>query len=139
MSPPFVRFYPSSTNHYNYHAPWENYTDEDGELMFLFETLEECILFYNIKHGVPYELIKGVDVCSSDCCSYMEENGLELYNDECQDDCSPPTTTVAPLCGDKASPYYHPPTKMNDSYWYVIDFIWSSVFNDKRQSHLTHA
>ncbi len=128
-----------STNTNDYHPAWDMALDEHGTHMFFFNTIEECKEFYK-KSGVLHDHIMSVNVCDSNCCSYMEEHDIKNAH-HCQEDCSAAdaatttssstaaTTTTAVTTTDqtvpdsdvieceKASRYYHPPVDMSRPYW----------------------
>ncbi len=85
--------------------------DASGDHEFLFHTMEDCVGYFQ-PHLGPDDVVKTVDVCSQDCCSYTEQYGLS--SDQCHDDCEV-TPPIVPEC-EMASIYYHPPTDMKP-YW----------------------
>jgi hypothetical protein len=131
----------SSTNTNDYPEPWHHIRDTEGNHVYLFDTSEECKSYFT-KHNIPPEIIKIVNVCDSNCCSYMEEHGI-THTHHCQEDCSAAdaTTTTATSSStaaattttvtttdqtapdsdviecEKASRYYHPPVDMSRPYW----------------------
>ena len=82
----------SSTNTNDYPEQWHNIVDNEGNHVYLFNTSEECKSFFT-KHNVPPEMIKIVNVCDSNCCSYMEEHGI-THTEHCQEDCSAADATT---------------------------------------------
>ena len=91
----FLFYYPSSTNTNDYPEAFHNIVDSEGNHVYLFDTSEECKSFFT-KHNIPPDIIKIVNVCDSNCCSYMEEQGITQTH-HCQEDCSAvdATTTAA--------------------------------------------
>ena len=117
---PFLCYYPSSTNTNDYPEAFHNIVDSEGNHVYLFDTSEECKSFFT-KHNIPPEIIKIVNVCDSNCCSYMEEQGITQTH-HCQEDCSAAETDQTAPDSDvieceKASRYYHPPVDMSRPYW----------------------
>eukprot|EP00984_Skeletonema_dohrnii_P019506 scaffold9344_cov150-Skeletonema_dohrnii-CCMP3373.AAC.1 len=115
--PPKTMDTPYCTNSEDYPQSWHNVTDENGNKMFLFTSIDDCCDYF-VKSGVKREDCVEVDVCSSDCCSYTKEHNLP--SDQCQGGCTTTatttttttTTTTAPgSCPDRSfSLYWHPST-----------------------------
>ena len=142
----------SSTNTNDYPEPWHHIRDTEGNHVYLFDTSEECKSYF-IKHNIPPEMIKIVNVCDSNCCSYMEEHGI-THTHHCQEDCSAADATTAATtssstaatttttdatapsleCEKAAEKGYHPDIYEDRPLWWVWFFAFCPPFI-KSQSH----
>jgi len=91
-----------STNSIDYPPPWDNVLDENGNMMFLFDNIDDCCQFF-ASSGVPREICGEVDVCSSDCCTYTKDNGLPF--EQCEGGCTTTTTTTTTEAPEKCEDY----------------------------------